>query len=156
MTEEKKDINTNTPETDYLAAIQELKANSVNRDEYEKVREDNKKLLDAIVNGGNAPVQEEVQKLREPEEIRKELFSGEPMGNLDYSKKTLELRDSLLSRGENDPFLPSGTHIAPTQEDIAAAQRVADVLAQTVEYADGDNDVFTNELQRRTLDVRIR
>ena len=54
MTEEKTIIETGTDavdNTDYIAAIKELKQNSVDRSKYEALRAENKKLLDSIVNG---------------------------------------------------------------------------------------------------------
>lgn len=59
----------------------------------------------------------------------------------------------LIESGNPDPFLPIGLRIAPTQEDIQAAERVADVLQQCLDYADGDNALFTAEFQRRTMNV---
>ena len=157
MADETKMTTTNMADEDYIAAINQLKSQSVDKAEYERLRADNKRLLDSIVNGGTEAKVEEAPKLREPQEIRKELFHSEAsLDNLTYATKALELRESLIARGEMDPFLPSGKQIIPTDEDIASANRVASVLAECVGYANGDNSVFTNELQRRTIDVRIR
>lgn len=76
--------------------------------------------------------------------------------NLQYIERTLALREALIAEGKPDPFLPVGSQIMPTEEDIAAANRVATVLKECVEYAQGDSSVFTNELQRRLVDVKIR
>ena len=65
----------------------------------------------------------------------------------------MKLREALLEKGEKDPFLPYGKNIIPTDEDIATADRVARVLQECVDYADGDSDIFTNELQRITVDT---
>ena len=54
MAEEKEISVTGTVEDntqDYLAAIKELKENSVNRTEYDKLRAENKRLIDAVING---------------------------------------------------------------------------------------------------------
>lgn len=155
MSEEKKDVIDGAQ--DYIQAINDLKAKSVDKAEYDKVKADNKRLLDAIVNGATADEEPKAPVLREPQEIRKELFTSDAsLSNLEYAQKALELRTSLIAKGETDPFLPSGKQILATNEDIEAANRVASVLQECVEYAQGDNAVFTNELQRRTIDVRIR
>ena len=155
MSEEKKDGIDGSQ--DYIQAINDLKAKSVDKAEYDKVKADNKRLLDAIVNGATADEEPKAPVLREPQEIRKELFTSDAsLSNLEYAQKALELRTSLISKGETDPFLPSGKQILATNEDIEAANRVASVLQECVEYAQGDNAVFTNELQRRTIDIRIR
>lgn len=141
---------------DYISAIQELKQNSVDRQKYNALVAENKKLLNSIVNGQSIDIQD-VPKMRDADEIRKELFSGEnELSNLAYIKDALELRSVLISKGEPDPFLPVGQQIAPTDADIAAAEKVAQVLQECVDFADGDSMVFTNELQRRTIDVRGR
>ena len=41
---------TETAEMDYIKAIEELKANSVPKSDYDQLRADNKKLLDTLVN----------------------------------------------------------------------------------------------------------
>lgn len=141
---------------DYLAAINELKQNSVDRSKYDELKAENKKLLEAVVNGSSVetPKQEVVKSL---DELRGELFSGEnELSNLDFIKNSLELRRQLMAEGKPDPFLPVGQQIQPTDFDIATAQKVADVLQECVDYAEGDSDVFTNELMRRTVDVKIR
>ena len=61
-----------------------------------------------------------------------------------------------MAEGNPDPFLPVGKQILPTDEDVAAANRVADVLKECVDYAEGDSAVFTNELQRRLVDIKVR
>ena len=139
---------------DYLAAIKELKQNSVNRAEYDKLRAENKKLLDSIVNGQSVEV-EPVPEKKSIEELR-EAYLKEDQTNLEYITNTLNLRKALIEEGKPDPFLPIGNQILPTDEDVAAANKVAEVLQECVDYAEGDSSVFTNELQRRLVDVKIR
>lgn len=141
-----KEVEDNTQ--DYLKAIQDLKQNSVDRSEYEKLKAENKKLINAVVNGQDIEVEGQ-PKVRDTDEIRDELFNHEHT-NLDYIKLVLELRDNLISKGEPDPFLPMGSQISATAEDIAAAEKVAKVYQECVDYADGDSALFTQELMRRT------
>lgn len=157
MTDEiQNNENGNVDETtaNYIAAIKELKEKTVDRSEYEKVVADNKKLLDSVINGSTTEQTEEQPK-ESVEVLRKSIFGGE-LNNLDYAIKTLELRKQLIESGQTDPFLPVGHQIAPTDEDVACANKVAEVLQECIDYAEGDAQVFTNELQRRTIDVRIR
>ena len=139
---------------DYLAAINELKQNSVNREEYEKLKAENKKLLDSIVNGTDAGLSTTVEK-KSIEELRA-AYLKEDQSNLEYITNALALREALMAEGKPDPFLPIGEQILPTDEDIAKAANVAAVLQECVDYAEGDSNVFTNELQRRLVDVKIR
>ena len=161
MAEEKEISVTGTVEDntqDYLAAIKELKQNSVDRSEYDKLRAENKKLIDAVVNG--QPGQEEPAVTKHSKEqiddLRNELFnSPKELNNLEYITKAMELREALMENGEPDPFLPVGKQISPTRDDIEGAEKVAQVYKECIEYAEGDSEVFTNELMRRTRDVKL-
>ena len=161
MAEEKEISVTGTVEDntqDYLAAIKELKENSVNRSDYDKLRAENKKLIDAVING--APGQEEPAFTKHSKEqiddLRNELFnSPRELNNLEYVTKAMELREALIENGEPDPFLPVGKQISPTRDDLEGAEKVAQVYRECIEYAEGDSEVFTNELMRRTRDVKL-
>lgn len=150
---ESQQENVEQDTNNYIEAIKEMKANSVDKAAYDKLKEENKQLLDALINGGQ--VTQELQK--EPVDIdslRKRLFGGEAeLSNLDYMKTTLELREALLDQGSPDPFLPYGQNIAPTDEDIRTADRVAEAIKSCIDYADGDSEIFTNELQRIMVDT---
>lgn len=139
---------------DYLAAIKELKQKSVDREDYDKLKAENKKLLDSIVNGQTVEV-EASPKYREVAEIRDELFNNEH-NNLEYIKLALELRNTLIAKGETDPFLPVGKQISPTREDVEMAEKCAQVYQECLDYAEGDSALFTQELMRRTRDVKVR
>ena len=156
---EEKDSNSVTgtevvDNTDYIAAIKELKENSVDRSKYDALKAENKKLLDSIVNGTDVdlPAKDEKKSI---EELRA-AYLKEDQSNLEYITNTLALREALIAEGKPDPFLPIGEQILPTDEDVAAANKVAQVLQECVDYAEGDSNVFTNELQRRLVDVKIR
>jgi hypothetical protein len=134
---------------DYISAINELKQNSVDRKQYEKLQVENKRLLDALVDGK----QIELPKKEEPNipEMRKNLFGGD-LSNLEYVDTALKLRTALIEKGEPDPFLPVGDKVNLTQDTIDKAEHVANVLQECVDFADGDSGIFTAELQRRTVD----
>ena len=161
MAEEKEISVTGTVEDntqDYLAAIKELKEKSVDRSEYDKLRAENKRLIDAVVNG--QPGQEEQVVVRHSKEqiddLRNELFnSPRELNNLEFITKAMELREALMENGEPDPFLPVGKQISPTRDDIEGAEKVAQVYKECIDYAEGDSEVFTNELMRRTRDVKL-
>ena len=161
MLEEKEISVTGTVEDntqDYIKAIKDLKQNSVDRSEYEKLRAENKRLIDTVVNG--LPGQEEQVVVKHSKEqiddLRNDLFnSPRELNNLEFITKTMELREALMENGEPDPFLPVGKQISPTRDDIEGAEKVAQVYKECIEYAEGDSEVFTNELMRRTRDVKL-
>lgn len=137
--------------TDYIEAIKEMKQNSVTRESYDKLKSENKQLLDALVSGKEIDIKKE-----EPVDItklRKDLFNKDKqMSNLEYVSSALKLRDALIERGERDPFLPYGDKVSLTAEHYEKAEQVATVLRECVEFAEGDSGIFTAELQRRTKD----
>ena len=137
----------------YIAAIEEMKANTVSRDAYNKLRNENKQLLDALVSGKEIP-QEPTPKPSVPE-LRKKLFCDENISNLEYVETALSLRDSLIAAGERDPFLPYGDKVDITSEQIATAEKVAAGLKDMVDFAEGDSGVFSAEYQRRVKDISI-
>ena len=161
MAEEKEISVTGTVEDntqDYLAAIKELKQNSVDRSEYDKLRAENKRLIEAVVNGQSGqeePVFTKHSK-EQIDDLRNELFnSPRELNNLEYITKVMELREALMENGKPDPFLPVGKQISPTRDDLEGAEKVAQVYKECIDYAEGDSEVFTNELMRRTRDVKL-
>ena len=138
-------------EFDAVAAINELKNNSVAKSEYNKVIAERDKYLKALIEGN----QIEEKKPREGKSIdtlRKELFQQEST-NLDFAKNALELRNAIIESNGIDVFVGSGHHLVPTDDDYASAQKVADALQHCIEIADNDPEIFTRELMRITNDV---
>lgn len=144
---EQENVGDNT--ANYIEAIKEMKANSVSKEAYVKLQQENKQLLNSLVNGQGIEIEKE-----EPVDIdglRQKLFSTKKhdMTNLEYVSNALKLREALMGKGEMDPFVPSGKKIHPTDDDFKKADKVATVLQECVDYADGDAMVFTDELKRR-------
>lgn len=134
----------------YLEQIKELKANSVNREEYNKLLEENRNLLKTIVDGGTGESTEEPEASRDIKEILTD-FNSET-SNLDHIKYVMELHNKRLEEGIND-FVPQGHQISPSDEDIRDAKQVEDFLNDLIKTADGNADVFNNEYQRRVIDT---
>lgn len=145
----------NDSNIDYIKAINEMKQNSVSREQYEKLQKENKELLDTLINGGQV-----VQNVNEPartiSQMRTELFGKEAiekeMTNLEFVTRSLELRDAVIEGGGIDPFLPVGKGIDITRDDIDAAEFTAQQFRECIDIAQGNSEVFTAELMRRTID----
>lgn len=150
------EVDNNTDSTtDYIDAIKQLKATTVDRAKYDELRSENKKLLESIVNGREIEMNTQQEQKASIEDLRKD-WLNEDNNNLESVAKCLKLREALIAEGNPDPFLPIGKQIMPTNEDIEAANRVAQVLQECVDYAEGDSAIFTNELQRRMVDTKVR
>lgn len=156
---EKPNVADNTP--DYLAEIERLKSNTVDKSQYEKLLKDNKKLIQTVArNDERAKAIEAAKNNEQPidiDKLREKMFNpNNNLNNLEYIKNALELRKGLMDRGEPDPFLPIGNKISPTAEDVETANRVAKAFQSCVDYAEGDPELFTQELQRITRDTGPR
>ena len=137
----------------YIDQLNEIKSTTISKATYDKVVGERDTLKKALFEGTGAPGTEAAK--RSADEIRKELF-GENMdslSNLESAKLALELREAVLAEEGKDIFMGSGKGFTPDPNDYAIAQKVADCLSHCVEYADGDTEVFTNELARLTVDV---
>ena len=137
----------------YIDKLNDYKANTISKADYEKVLSERDTLKKALFEGTGAPEAE--KPVRTAEEIRKELF-GEEMETMPFTKGaalSLELREAVLREEGVDIFVGSGENFTPDATDYATAQRVADCFTHCLEYADGDDAVFTNELMRLTVDA---
>lgn len=133
---------------DYISAINEIKENSVSKETYKKVVDENKRLLESLINGNQIEVDQKDE--ASIDDLRKKLFSSrnQNLSNLEYVETALKLRKKLIEAGEVDPFVPFGEKIKPTDEDFIKADKVAAVLQECVDYAEGNPDTFTDALAR--------
>lgn len=137
-------------EFDPIQALNDIKQNTVPKVEYDKVKTDRDKYLKALLEGSQ--VADEKKEPVDVDALRKKLFGGN-LNNLEFVDTSLKLRDALINRDHVDIFVAKGNKISPSNEDYEAAQRVADVFEDCVKVADGDSEIFTRELMRRTNDV---
>ena len=159
MENEKEVLNSESGEEmsddsiDYIAAINEMKANSVDKAQYEKLKSENKKLMDALIN--NKQIETPKKREIDVDSIQKKLLERNPrMTSLEGFQLMLDLREADLQAGKTDPFI-SANMKSPTQADIEAAQRRADIYQECIDYAQGDPALFSQELTRRMVDPPI-
>ena len=154
MLEEEQSVTSQTTEqvdnNQYIEALNQLKANSVDKADYEKLKAENKKLLDSIVNGTEVALPA-VEK-DSISDLRNKLINSNEDGlsSLEYTEVALKLRQRLIEEGEEDPFVPHGSQYSPTQIDYDRAHRVATILQECVDNAEGDDATFLAELNKRT------
>ena len=134
-------------------ALKEAKANSVSKEEYEKLQEENRRLIAEVINGegGAGNGQPEDPKDADIDALKEKLFGPKcsELSNLEFCDTMLKLRDAVIKRDGIDPFLPHGVNIKPTDFDAERAQAVADVMSECIKEADGDSGVFTALLQSK-------
>ena len=138
-------------EEDYIEQIKTLKQNSIPKEAFEELEAEHKRLVNELVNG--QPVQVVSEDKPDIAQMRKELFDPEAQySNVEYWSRTLALRKAVMDEGGMDPFLPYGPNVSPTSADEEAAQRVADVVQECLDTADGNNEIFTAALQSRMVE----
>lgn len=148
----------NEQEQDYLEAIQNLKDNTVSKEQYEKLRAENKKLLNAVLNDQKADKKEEpvetVEQLQNDlKAIKSELANAQEKGmsNLEFTSKALKYREKAMKLGLQDPFVPN-TPTGPEENDFRSAERVAEVLQKCVDDAKGNPATFRNLFEQAVRD----
>lgn len=134
---------------EYISNLEEIKKNMVDKSEYDRVAAENRTLAEAITNGCG--------KYEEPErpkadinKLRESLFSNsKKRSNLEYFTDVIALRNAIKEESGEDIFLPHNHEYIPNRKDQEDAERIASVIGECIEYADGNPQIFTNELQRR-------
>ena len=153
-----KDVTTEvTPTTEeLLAQVEKMKKETVPLDKYTKALEENKALVNQIINGGSGDEENHQEVMYTDEELNKlneELFGSDncELTNLDYVTKALALRDGILQKsgGKVDIFVGTHNQFEPSQEDYYRAENTAETYRECIEYAKGDSQLFTQEIQRR-------
>lgn len=157
MAEETTPVVEDVNETQkYLDTINELRKNSVSREEYDKIRNENKTLLEAIVNGRteDAAADTETPTIT-TQELRNKLFgkNAEDLSDIDFISGLVELRNRLLEEEGVDYGAPTGSQLSADFNDTHSSQKVADALTHCLEVAEGDNDIFIQEMTRITSEV---
>ena len=142
-------------EVDIAKAYAELKKNSVSREEYDRVLAEKDEIIKSVIDGGDVPGNGQGQQPKTKADIvalREELYGPRcsELSNLEFWDKTLQLRDAVIEQEGYDPFLPYGSKIKPTEEDVKAANNVAEVVRDCIKEAEGNSEVFTAILQSRT------
>ena len=141
--------NKPSTEAQLAKALKEAKSNSVSKEEYEKVLREKDELVAAIINGegGNDGDQTTPPEV-DDNKLREELYGPkcQELNNLQYWEKTLQLRDSVMSKGESDPFLTKGRKASDSE--VAIIEKQVGIIKELIREADGDSGVFTALMQK--------
>lgn len=154
--------NVTEDKPDYIKAIQDLKENSVPKDKYNELEEENARLLKALIDGDQVNVQQaetEGDINDKISKLHKKMFVEDYQGtDLDYCQDALELREAIMERDgeEADIFLPRGHNVLVTDYDRQAAKRVAEKMQYAIDNANGSNKLFIALLQNEIVDDPMR
>lgn len=144
-------------EMNIVEMIDDMKKNTVPVEKYNKLLNENRDLVNRIINGSDdEDDDEEEEETLDVKTCRDEfLKTFGDSSNLTIAKNVLKLRKAIIESGGNDPFLPFGRNVRVTDEDVRKAQNVANVFEHCIEYAGDDPAAFTTELMRLTKDTGV-
>ena len=159
MNENENEVVVN-PNEDYLEIIKEMKKNSVSKEDYDKLREENKKLLSSLVNGEDVEIdsaEEETQDdnkrsreeiIKSINEVNKTLFCEDnSMTNLECAEKIIQWHDDMIELTGNDPFENTGDKFIASDSDKTSPKRTYEYLKNCVEQSQGDPTAFNVAFQ---------
>ena len=151
--EKKKEEKPAESNVELAKALKEARENSVPKADYEKLEKENKDLVAQIINGeGNVGNGQPTPEKVDIKALREDLYGpkGADLSNLDFWKKTLQLRNAVIEQEGYDPFLPHGAKIKPDENDIERAEAVAKTMQKCIDESNGNSEVFTALLQAET------
>lgn len=136
---------------DLLQALNEVKANSVPKAEYDKIKEDNRILLNNIVNG--TPINSTAVEESGPSvsELKDKL--GRAHNDLEYAETFLKLREAVIKETGKDPTANYATD--NLDYELEQAELVANTMRECIELANGNPEVYKAQLMSRVVDTPL-
>ena len=148
----KKDELGETEDQDFklLDEVENLKKNSVSKEEYEKLKSKNKELMKRIVEGGGQ--EEKSEDTPDLDKIREALFvkNAEGLSKRDFWINVLTLRHERLKNEGVDIFLPKGQKTRYNRSDIESANKVDEVISDLIDQTE-DNPAYFDILFEQAL-----
>lgn len=139
--------------TDYIAAIKELKENSVSKDKYDALAKEKKELLNALVNGQGIEQQNE-EKLESREFYYKKYKENKFSNDLDYWDNFLKLRKATIKEYGSDPcvtgnygFTPEGGRAEPEYGEKETIEEQMNLIEDMIKESEGNPIVFETLMQ---------
>ncbi len=139
---------------EFKKAYEELKNNSVPKEQYEKARSEIAEMTKALIDGTkiSAPKGEEPVKEKSIKELAKGFTEG-GLENLEMAKRALAYRDAVIKEFGVDPMVD--IHSDDPEGDEQKAQNYVDVLTECIDNSGGSNTVFTAMFNERIKDTPI-
>lgn len=139
----------------YLDTINELKNNTVSKEDYYKLKDENKTLLNSIMDGTATASAEAASPTAQ--ELRNKLFGKdhEKLSDIEYIESLCDLRDILLKETGTDFMAPTGTQYAADYNDLQTSNKVYNGFRHCLQVADGNEEIFSQEISRITNDTGL-
>ncbi len=137
----------------YIDAIKEIKQNSVSKEKYDALVAENKKLVDALVNGEEIETEQE-EELKPRLDYYKAYKENKFNTDLDYWTNFLNLREATIKEYGKDPCVtgnyglsPEGERVEPAYGEAETIDQQLGVIKDMIAEADGDPTVFSTLMQ---------
>lgn len=138
----------------YIAALKELKQNSVDKAKYDSLKSENKKLLEALVNGEGVEPQQQASKLQSREHYYKKYKENKFANDLEYWDNFINLRKATIEEYGQDPCVtgsygltPEGTKQDPSYGESETIEEQMKLIEDFIEESDGNPIVFETLMQ---------
>lgn len=139
--------------TNYIDAIKDLKQNSVSKEKYDALVAENKKLVDALVNGEEIETEQE-EELKPRLDYYKAYKENKFNTDLEYWTNFLNLREATIKEYGKDPCVtgnyglsPEGERVEPAYGEQETIDQQLGVIKDMIAEADGDPTVFSTLMQ---------
>lgn len=132
---------------DYIETINQLKQNSVSKDEYMKLKNENKQLLNAIASNQTVEVPAEPEV--DIDEVRRNVFQKHvDLSNREFVDNMMKLYDYELEHSGKNIFMPTDPNYIPTQDDITQVENMVNGFKNALEEANGSDLIFNQYMER--------
>lgn len=149
---ENENLNENEDRIDaktYLENLDALRNTTVSKEDYDRVVADNKRLATALANGDFSSGESDETANLDLESCRAKMFDGRRKTDMELFQDMMNLRNAAINAGERDPFLHNDPAHIPTMQEEQDAERIAREIQASLDYADGDPEVFRQEMLRK-------
>lgn len=145
----------NTPpvegmEQDYLEQIQQLKNSTVSREAYDKMRDENKKLLETIINGGQMEAPAENTNIDYNKLLHETIFEKKS-DNLGYVEAFVTAYEAAAKEGIKYA-MPFGPKAEYGEMDEETCDFTAKKLREIIDKANGSEKAFNFLLDQEMVD----
>lgn len=141
---------------EYIDAMAEVRQNFVAREKYEQSEKERLKLLDALKSGSQITAVDSAPQ-KTSDELRKEIWGPgvKIKSQCEYVEKLLNLRDAVMSESGEDSFVFNGAMVQGDAQAYENAEKAANIYRECLDYANGNDQLFISEVQRRMTDTPI-
>lgn len=140
--------------TDYIAAIKELKQNSVSKAKYDSLEAERDKLREALITGLEEQPEEEEEQLESSQYYNEKLAKGVFKDDIDAAQTVVNFRKATIKEYGRDPYVtgsygktPEGDRLEPTYGEAETINEQFEILEEIIKEANGDNLYFNQLLQ---------